>query len=58
MLHGFHFSILLNTGQKAEALKYLQKVAAYDPRYNVYVEGLENDVDDFAVHLTSGRRFF
>lgn len=51
-------SILLNTGQKAEALKHLQKVAVYDPRYNVYVEGLENDVDDFAVHLTGGRRFF
>ncbi|XP_073143073.1 ALBINO3-like protein 2, chloroplastic [Henckelia pumila] len=51
-------SILLNTGQKAEALKYLQKVAAYDPRYNVYLEGLENDDDDFAIHLTSGKRFF
>ncbi|XP_073040212.1 ALBINO3-like protein 2, chloroplastic isoform X3 [Primulina eburnea] len=51
-------SILLNTGQKAEALKYLQKAASYDPRYNVYLKGLEDDVDDFAVHLTSGKRFF
>lgn len=50
-------SFLLNAGQKAEALKYLQKIAAYDPRGNVYLEDLENDVDDFAVHLASRRSF-
>ncbi|KZV48815.1 hypothetical protein F511_24128 [Dorcoceras hygrometricum] len=51
-------SILQNTGQKAKALKYLRKVASYDTRYNVYLEDLENDLDDFAVHLTNERRFF
>ncbi|KAG8380259.1 hypothetical protein BUALT_Bualt07G0174600 [Buddleja alternifolia] len=51
-------SALLNVNRKAEALKYLQKAAAYDPRYNVHFEHLETHLKDFAGDLASSRRDF
>ncbi|KAL3825018.1 hypothetical protein ACJIZ3_021047 [Penstemon smallii] len=36
-------SALLHVERKAEAMKYLQKLAAYDPAYNVYFKDLETD---------------
>ncbi|KAK4394988.1 ALBINO3-like protein 3, mitochondrial [Sesamum angolense] len=51
-------SALLNVDRKAEALKYLQMCAAYDPAYNAYFEFLETDSTDFASDLASSRRDF
>ncbi|KAL0354387.1 UNVERIFIED_CONTAM: ALBINO3-like protein 2, chloroplastic [Sesamum radiatum] len=51
-------SALLNVDRKAEALKYLQMCAAYDPAYNAYFELLETDSTDFASDLASSRRDF
>ncbi|KAI3455728.1 hypothetical protein Pfo_012391 [Paulownia fortunei] len=51
-------SALLNVDRKSEALKYLQKAAAYNPAYNAYFELLETDSKDFASDLASSRRGF
>ncbi|KAK4427482.1 ALBINO3-like protein 3, mitochondrial [Sesamum alatum] len=51
-------SALLNVDRKAEALKYLQMCAAYDPSYNAYFELMETDSTDFASDLASSRRDF
>ncbi|XP_051118214.1 ALBINO3-like protein 2, chloroplastic [Andrographis paniculata] len=51
-------SALLNVDRKAEALKYLQKAAAYNPEYNVYLEQLEAETQDFTSDLVNSRREF
>ncbi|PIN15257.1 Inner membrane protein translocase involved in respiratory chain assembly [Handroanthus impetiginosus] len=49
-------SVLLNMNRKAEARKYLNKAAAYDPAYSVYLKDLENDMDNFSGDLASRSR--
>ncbi|XP_022743240.1 ALBINO3-like protein 3, mitochondrial isoform X3 [Durio zibethinus] len=49
-------SALADSGRKAEALKFLRLVVAYDPNYNYLLEELENEEDDFASNLASTRR--
>ncbi|XVF30398.1 hypothetical protein REPUB_Repub16aG0053800 [Reevesia pubescens] len=49
-------SALLDVGRKAEALKYLRLVVAYNPSYKYLLEEVENEEDDFASNLASSRR--
>lgn len=51
-------SALLNVNRKEEALKYLQKAAAYNPDYNVFFEHFETDPKDFTSDLANSRREF
>ncbi|XWS58801.1 hypothetical protein CRYUN_Cryun08bG0064700 [Craigia yunnanensis] len=49
-------SALVDSGRKAEALKHLRLVVAYNPNYNYLLEEVENEEDDFASNLASSRR--
>ncbi|XVF55551.1 hypothetical protein PTKIN_Ptkin06aG0125400 [Pterospermum kingtungense] len=49
-------SALVDLGHKAEGLKFLRLVVAYDPDYNYLLEEIENEEDDFASNLASSRR--
>ena len=40
---GAFSSALLDSGRKAEALKFLRLVVAYDPKYNYLLEEVENE---------------
>ncbi|WRX25198.1 hypothetical protein QQP08_017685 [Theobroma cacao] len=49
-------SALLDSGRKAEALKFLRLVVAYNPNYNYLLEEVENEEDNFASDLVNSRR--
>lgn len=49
-------SALVDLGRKAEGLKFLRLVVAYNPNYNHLLEEIENDEDDFASNIASSRR--
>lgn len=49
-------SALYNEGRKAEASKYLQSAAAYNPAYKEYLDQCEDDNDKLVGHLVSSRR--
>lgn len=49
-------SALFDFGRKAEALKFLKLVVAYNPKYNYLLEELKNEEYDFASNLASSRR--
>ncbi|KAF5733543.1 putative cytochrome oxidase biogenesis protein [Tripterygium wilfordii] len=51
-------SALYREGRKAEAAKYLRLAAAYDPKYNEFLEQCENPEpeEDFASDIVSSRR--
>ena len=50
------FSALSREGRKAEAVKYLRLVVAYDPSRKDFLEECENDEDSFVGDLVSSRR--
>lgn len=50
-------SALSNGGRKGEALKYLQKAAAYNPAYNEYVSQLQDDAKEFGSDLSNIGRY-
>ncbi|KAL3000758.1 hypothetical protein AAZX31_09G231300 [Glycine max] len=53
---GYYFDgTLFDSGQKAEAAKYLRLVVAYKPGYKKFLELCEKD-DDIASDLTRSRR--
>ncbi|XP_048502934.1 ALBINO3-like protein 3, mitochondrial [Beta vulgaris subsp. vulgaris] len=47
---------LVNEGRKDEAAQYLRMASVFDPQYNVHLENLEKDADNFVGDLTSSRR--
>ncbi|KAH6790001.1 Membrane insertion protein [Perilla frutescens var. frutescens] len=49
-------STLAVVGREAEALKYLQMAAAYDPAYNVYIEQLEKDSKEISSDLSNTKK--
>ncbi|XP_023546234.1 ALBINO3-like protein 2, chloroplastic isoform X1 [Cucurbita pepo subsp. pepo] len=49
-------SALYNEGRKAEATKYLQSAAAYNPAYKEYLDQCEDDNDKLVGDLVSSRR--
>ncbi|KAG6752105.1 hypothetical protein POTOM_044324 [Populus tomentosa] len=49
-------SALSREGRKAEAVKYLRLVVAYDPSRKDFLEECENDEDSFVGDLVSSRR--
>ncbi|XVE90520.1 hypothetical protein DITRI_Ditri20bG0084400 [Diplodiscus trichospermus] len=49
-------SALVDFGRKAEALKFLHSVVAFNPNYKYLLEELENEEDDFASNLAHSRR--
>ncbi|KAJ6360394.1 hypothetical protein OIU77_004414 [Salix suchowensis] len=49
-------SALSREGRKAEAVKYLRVVVAYDPSRRNFLEECENDEDSFVGDLVSSRR--
>lgn len=49
-------SALANVGREAEALKYMQMAAAYNPDYNVYIEQLKNDSNEPGSDLSNRRK--
>lgn len=50
------FSALYNEGRKAEATKYLQSAAAYNPAYKEYLDQCEDDNEKLVGDLVSSRR--
>lgn len=48
-------STLFDSGEKAEAAKYLRLVVAYNPRYKKFLDQCEQD-DDIADDLARSRR--
>lgn len=53
---GSFSSALFDFGRKAEALKFLKLVVAYNPEYNYLLEEFKNEEDYFASNLASSRR--